>query len=690
MNNTNIKIENSMQHDESIHELLRKADTTYFIMFAVAIGSFGYAISQSDYSYFSITVAALVFISFFKMFEQKSKNEEIEKTVSEVDLVDNAESKKYATMLGYFIRKHFEDGKIPTSLFQSLKKAVGLKYKYRTIGSESKNIKDTNVIAPVLLDDVTLRTHVAIAGTTGSGKTELIVNSFFASQCKRGGGCALFLGKSDNEMMQKVQAVAAKYNRLHELLIYDFAADAESQVHSNSLNLFELGNLDQTTTVLSNLAQLTEKGGDNWKINAKTLFDAYIAFILQLRDAEMICDPEKIEEVYFSDQKLKQYEKNIVSLNSTVFFAYLRNIEKMLMLLELVDYFYEKTHYEFHKKIYRKNIEATQKKTENNVVLGYSDVLSESNQFHTRLKNALMTQIKIAGGWKRLKEVFKGKVQNIMDQHAGNQSPFYTLEVSQNFYANLVAFFDKFPSISNSRANYVSLLDAMDQNRLIVFNLPGQNKTLSPLFADLVISILSSLSERRGKTHKSDTTMLAILDEVNSWLKNSKDEDKGVGDLMSVIRGLKIGCVMGFQSDLTKTMKETEASQVFANFNTHVVLKLEDEDLIEKYNKKITETKSYELEETAANAMSENSKNKNQSQQERGRFTAKDEKFFKDQRSLRSLKNGAGWIIRNGAAKRFHAFYENQKTMYKDETENIELNSFVARSQIQKQLKEKR
>jgi hypothetical protein len=680
-----VKIIDNLKKDVATYKLLRRADFVVMIMFVVSIASL-------YLNYYAITVASVIFMFIFQIMEKNSKRNEFEKDVIELGTIKNYEQNKFAQNLGYLLKRHYRDLHTPTNFLQSLKKILGMEYAYNETKSNIRNAQKSNVIAPVLLSDVMLREHIATTGTTGSGKTRFFLSSQIDSQIKRGGGVLAVFGKSDNEVVQLTQSLAAKYNRLHEVLIYDFASDREGRVNSNKINLFEIGNAQQTTTILLNIAGLEGEKGDTWVNAAKSFFGKYCKFIFQLRDSNFVVDPQKIEDVYHAENdKFVEYEKNLTKLDFYTFYSYLTDKTKLLMLLELVDHFYEIKGYQFDEFIYAKSKKNINEEFESNVHLATTDARLERNQFHETLKQEIIIQCAVPS-WKDLKLCFKGKLDNLLEEYRTSQGAFYKLDVSISQYTKLADFFDQFPAILKNRVDDANILDAIDQNRIVIVNIPGQNKQLAPLFADLVMSLIDILVERRGKAHKSDTTLQIILDEVNSWLKNKKqDEEKGVGNLMSVARGLNISFNLGFQSDLKETMKSTEASQMMSNANTIIALKTVDKDIRKALNEQLPKVRRLVAEETAANAMSENSaKSKQNNQSERIKYTEKEEDFFADSTLLERLKNGEGYIIRQGVAKKFITHFANIKNIYKKETDAVLLNRYVSAEQIQKQLKENR
>jgi hypothetical protein len=247
----------------------------------------------------------------------------------------------------------------------------------------------------------------------------------------------------------------------------------------------------------------------------------------------------------------------------------------------------------------------------------------------------------------------------------------------------LINFFDSFPSILKNQSNDIPILDAIDSNKIVIFNIPGQNRVYAPILAEMVVSFLNALLERRGKDYKADTTSLVILDEINSWLKTRKDKSFDIGDIQSVIRSLDMAAVLSFQSSLKETLGSVDASQVMATTNTIIALKLKDKDLIKDLNESIDKVKKLELEENQHKEYK--STKKNQQNSEEVKYTKTEEDYFKIA-MLQSLKKGMGFIVRNGHVGKFMANYISQKDMYENPKKEVLLNRYISLEELKKEL----
>ena len=138
--------------------------------------------------------------------------------------------------------------------------------------------------------------------------------------------------------------------------------------------------------------------------------------------------------------------------------------------------------------------------------------------------------------WQKLKEtylngvitengtVIKG-IEAVNLKFPQRSGSFYDLSVAQGLMDKLVNFFDSFAPILKNVNSDLNILDAIDSNKIVIVNLPGQNKIYSPILAELLVSTLNLLAERRGKDFIPDTTTLVILDEINSWLKIKNNQN---------------------------------------------------------------------------------------------------------------------------------------------------------------------
>lgn len=683
IDNNKFRLENQTKVDiDEIRLINMIASNLFFIYIFIGVAIFN--------NLYYLAFALFAFTLTFNIQKQIAKNKVKEELVKNLALVSNDNlNNKYSVKLGTLVKEHLKDVEV-LSFFNSIKKIFGLKYETtKIIESQVLTSSKNNAITPALQTDEMLREHTALMATTGGGKTELLLNAYIESTIARGGGLFSVFGKSDNAILQKVQSITTKYNRLQDLLIYDFAEEKSGKTNSNTINVFELGNAKNIITTLVNIADFES---DTWGKGAKAYLTSFLKFVLTLRDANFFIDISKIDNVYNSTNKFEEYKNNVRTLDYFAFQKLITDNELLIKLLIIFDELYINHKSEINEFLYKKFKKIIVEDEDNNTNLSHLSN-EEKNQFHVEIKQVIVSQSRVEN-WEKLKTIFQSGVETesgiikgldaLTLAYPSSNGVFYNLSVSISNLKNLIDFFDSFPSILKNQANDISILDAIDANKIVIFNIPGQNKVYAPILSQMVISLLNSLLERRGKDYKSDTTSLVLLDEINSWLKTKKDKSFDIGDILSVIRGLNMAAVLFFQSSLKKTLGEVDSSQVFANTNTIITLRLTDEELIEDLNKKVEKVKKLELEENQHKNY--NSKNKNQPTTEESKYTKSEEDYFKPQ-MLSSIKKGEGFIIRNGQVAKFMANYINQTPMYKTEKDEVFLNRYISLEDLKKEIK---
>lgn len=681
IDNNKFRVENQTQVDIDEIKLINMiASNAFFVYFFIGIAMFNHL--------YYLAFALFAFTLTFNAQKQIAKNKTKEELIKDLALVSNDNlNNKYSVKLGTLVKEHKENSS-KISFFNFLKKKYGFKFKEVPIDSQILTSSKNNAITPVLYTDKMLKDHTCLMATSGGGKTELLINAYIESSIARGGGVFSVFGKSDNIMLQKVQSVATKFNRMQDLLIYDFAVDKQDKTNSNTINMFELGN---TRTTITMLVKMADFDNDTWGKGSKAYLTSFLKFVLTLRDANFFIDVSKIDIVYNSNNKFEEYKKSIKTLDVFSFNKLITDNELLIKLLIIFDVLYSNHKNELNEILYKKFREIILSDEDNNTVLAHLSS-EERNYFHSELKQLIVNQSRVPN-WEQLKTIFQTGVETengiikgleaLTTAYPSNNGVFYTLSVSIDNLKTLMDFFDAFPSIFNNASSEISILDAVDSNKLVIFNLPGQNENYTPIFASLVKTLLDVLLERRGKDYKSDTTSLVLLDEINSWLKTKDNKSYRIGDTLSVIRSLDMAAVLSFQSSLKETLGSVDTSQVFANTKTIIALQLEDQDLIEDLKKRVAKVKKLELEENAHREYS--SKNKNQNTDE-SKYTKSEEDYF-NTTMLSDIKNGEGFIVRKGNVAKFMANYTEQTPMYKTEKDEVMLNRYISLEEMKRELK---
>ncbi len=677
-----VRVENQTEVDIDIFKLINMISANNFFIYIFIF------IAMYNNLYY-VAFALFVFTLTFNLQKQIEKNKMKEEIVKDLNLVSNDNLKnKYSVRLGTLVKEHLKDLEV-LSFFNSIKKIFSLKYESKIMESQVLTSYKNNAITPLLLTDKMLKEHTCLMATSGGGKTELICNGFVDSTISRGGGVFCVFGKSDNAFLQKVQSIAAKYNRLQDILLFDFTINKEGKTNTNTINIFELGNARSIITTLVNIADFDKN--DTWGQGAQAYLTSFLKFVLTLRDANFFIDVSKIDNVYNSNDKFEEYKKNIRTLDYYGFSKIITDNELLIKLLIIFDELYENHKTEINEILYKKFAEIIKAEEDNNTVLAYLSN-EDRNHFHSELKQLIITQSRVEN-WEKLKTIFQVGVetengiikglQALTIAYPSNNGVFYTLSVSIDNLKNLIMFFDDFPSILKNQSHDISILDAIDSNKIVIFNIPGQNKVYAPILAELINTLVNVLLERRGKDYQSDITSLMVFDEINSWLKTKDNKSYKIGDTLSVIRSLNIAAVLSFQSSLKETLGSVDTSQVFANAKTIITLQLEDKDLIKDLNERIEKVKKLELEENQHKEYK--SKNKNQQSTEEVKYTKSEEDYFKPS-MLSSIKNGEGFIVRKSQVAKFMSIYIEQKKMYEENDDEVYLNRYISLEDLKKEL----
>ncbi len=133
------------------------------------------------------------------------------------------------------------------------------------------------------------RQHFLVLGTTGSGKTELLLG-FAANALSWGSGFLFCDGKGDVALFAKTYALARLFGREDDLLVLNFMTGnmdigaSDPKKRSNTLNPFSTGSSDSLTQMMVSL--MDDAGGDGamWKGRATAMFTGVMRALTWLRD----------------------------------------------------------------------------------------------------------------------------------------------------------------------------------------------------------------------------------------------------------------------------------------------------------------------------------------------------------------------------------------------------------------------
>lgn len=133
------------------------------------------------------------------------------------------------------------------------------------------------------------RQHFLVLGTTGSGKTELLLG-FAANALSWGSGFLFCDGKGDVALFAKVYALSRLFGREDDLLVLNFMTGnvdigaADPKKRSNTLNPFSTGSSDSLTQMMVSLMDDTGGDGAMWKGRATAMFTGVMRALTWLRD----------------------------------------------------------------------------------------------------------------------------------------------------------------------------------------------------------------------------------------------------------------------------------------------------------------------------------------------------------------------------------------------------------------------
>lgn len=152
-------------------------------------------------------------------------------------------------------------------------------------------------------DSSDVRTHILIFGTTGAGKTELLLSIAYNSLVQ-GSGFIFVDGKGANETWAKVFSSARSLGREDDLLIINYMTGGrdvfgpQKSKLSNTMNPFIKGSSGGLTEMLVGLMDSSGGGnGDMWQGRAISLISAIMMCLVWLRDnTGLLLDVDVIRE----------------------------------------------------------------------------------------------------------------------------------------------------------------------------------------------------------------------------------------------------------------------------------------------------------------------------------------------------------------------------------------------------------
>lgn len=181
-----------------------------------------------------------------------------------------------------------------TQIIKKLKKAAGILYLgyYRGIPNNSETGKE------LWISNSDARTHMFLAGTTGSGKSETLI-SIYANALLWGAGACYGDGKADSNLGFCLWSLARRFGREDDFLVLNYLTGGtdpfenlvkkengiyDSISHqSNSTNPFSDGSADFLIQLISSLMTKSTGDGAQWQEKAITMISAIIRILAYLR-----------------------------------------------------------------------------------------------------------------------------------------------------------------------------------------------------------------------------------------------------------------------------------------------------------------------------------------------------------------------------------------------------------------------
>lgn len=146
---------------------------------------------------------------------------------------------------------------------------------------------EVNAKQPVWFSDTQMRQHALVMGTTGAGKTELLL--FLSAQAMAQGSGVIYVdGKGDVKTWFRLYSIAKRLGVEENLRVLNFGTNRKQgdikYDLSNTIQPFTLGDAGQLAEMMS--ALMAEAGGDGgmWKGRAESMMRALLTALVDLRD----------------------------------------------------------------------------------------------------------------------------------------------------------------------------------------------------------------------------------------------------------------------------------------------------------------------------------------------------------------------------------------------------------------------
>lgn len=152
--------------------------------------------------------------------------------------------------------------------------------------------------------------HMFIAGSTGSGKTELLLN-IASNSLSWGSGALIVDGKGDITFFSKLHAIAHALDRDDDLMLLNFSmSNVKEGVVSHTINPFARLSSDELCQIMGGLISPVSTRDSMWRERAVALLNIIIKTLVWKRDIKKVpMTVSKIEELLDLDRLASTYDE---------------------------------------------------------------------------------------------------------------------------------------------------------------------------------------------------------------------------------------------------------------------------------------------------------------------------------------------------------------------------------------------
>lgn len=168
---------------------------------------------------------------------------------------------------------------------------------------------DQDTKEEIWLTDNQARTHMLFLGTTGSGKTEMLISTVYNSLV-HGSGLVYVDGKADNSLYGKIYSMARAMGREDDVLVINFQTGArdiygaQANKLSNTMNPFAVGSSGMLSELIKGL--MATGKSDIWSERAASFVEALIKPLVYLRDNKGLMLDVGVVRDYFDLKLLEE------------------------------------------------------------------------------------------------------------------------------------------------------------------------------------------------------------------------------------------------------------------------------------------------------------------------------------------------------------------------------------------------